>query len=1085
MKRFLNKRVDTQRNNVQGRFRILTTALLMLFVFTSQLYATPNVTIIQQQEIKGTVTGADNSPLPGVSILVVGTTNGAETDFDGNYSINANKGDVLQFSFVGMKTQTVTVGDDTTINITLADDASALDEVVVIGYGTRKKKDLTGAVSVISSEELTREVKMSPELSMQGKMAGINISNPGANPNARPEIRIRGVGTLGFNDPLYVIDGVPVIEGLSASELAFADDVRGGVNIMNLINPNDIESISVLKDASATAIYGVRASNGVILIQTKRGRKGKTKVTFSQSYGVQSLNKSYDVLNTQQYVDIHNEAWANNPDFGREKDEKFGSFYDPSSPNYLGNNPTYSSIDDAVNSAAVQDYNIGISGGSDVSNFAVGIGYAKQESVIFSTDFERYSFSINSDHKVTKWLKLGQSFRMALSRTEKEDQLVEDSFFRTTTLASPWQPFLDSSADGFASTGRNVIDGDGNTIYNELGYGNSTRANFLGRALYTNNRRTILRNLGSFYAEITPLKNLRLRGTLGIDHFSNGRETLLLPKNGLYNPTIGSVVDVTGSNFGIRRTENLNITTEFLIGYINSFGKHNFDLVLNAMDQKTHFNLEATGAKGTGITSWDQRRIKEGEHNGGTFKTRRGLIGYMGRLGYNFDSKYYVDATIRRDGSSIFGDGYKWGTFRAIGLAWRLSSEKFMENSTLFDDLKFRAGWGETGNQETRPFNYLSLINDNPAYALGPSVEGNGTIHSGIALGDFPILDTTWETSTTTNVGFDATLLDNRLNVTLEYYNRDTEGILQAIDIPQVIGALSKPVVNLATVENKGIEFQIGFNDKFGDIGFNASFNLTTVNNNVTKLYNDRPQGNDFNRIEVGYSLGYLYGYKTDGIFQTPAEVADWLATNSYGAFSTSQLAPGDFKYQDLHGQPTDADGPNAYRSIGPDNVIDNLDKTYLGKTIPGYFYGLSLGLDYKGFDFGLTFRGLGDVQKVNWEKMAGESLGTGGGNFFTTVNDRWTPTNASNTMPRTISQDPSGNNRFSDRWVEDASFFRLQNVQLGYTFGDNIIEKMHASNLRIHAGFSNAFVISSYSGLDPENDTTPTTFTVGFNIGF
>lgn len=1035
-----------------------------------------------QLQISGMVVDENGLALPGVSVVILGTTNGTATDFDGNYTIEANQGDVLEFSYLGMKTSQATVSVDTTINMTLVATASTLNEVVIIGYGTRRKKDLTGSIGVITSEDLTKEVKMTPELAIQGKMSGVFVSNPGADPNARPTIRIRGVGTLGFNDPLYVIDGVPITEANASSDSGRDATLRGNINIMNLINPDDIESISVLKDASATAIYGVRASNGVILIQTKRGRAGKTRVTFSQSYGVQNLRKRYDVLNTTDYVSLYNEAWANNTAIGRG-DDPFGALYDSSSPDYLGNNATYNWIDSAINSsAAIQNYNIGISGGSDKSNFAVGVGYTNQESVIFSSKFERYSFSINSDHKINNWLTLGQSYRMALSRTKREPLDVENLFL-DAVLINPWQPLFDSSSDGFALPGRDV-----GGSFTPNGYGNSTRDNFLGTSQFLYDTQSLLRNLGSFYAEITPLKNIRLRGTYSVDHYSNEYDRLFLPENNLYS-TQGGDLDSRGARFENRRTENLNLVAEFLVGYNNSFGKHNVDLIFNAMDQKTYWNVNSLSAINTGITSFDQRLIPEGLDPG--FKTsflerrRSGLQGYMGRFSYNYDSKYYIDGTVRHDGSSKFGPGYKWGTFPAIGVAWRVSSEKFMENATWLDDLKFRVGWGQTGNQETKPFGFLSLVNNNPTYALGSNGNpGEGNLNPAIALGDFPIIDTTWETSTSTNIAFDATMFDNRVTFTAEYYKKDTEGILQAINIPQVIGALNSPVVNLANVVNKGFEFQLGYNDQFGEIGFDVNFNLTTVDNDVTKLYNNSPQGSDLARIEVGYPIGYIYGYKTDGIFQTQQEVDAWLATNSSPG-NTGQLAPGDFIFQDLYGEPTAADGEFAYRSEGSDNVVNQLDRTYLGKTIPGYYYGLALGVDYKGFDLGLAFRGVGDVQKVNFERIAGESISNGGANFFTSVQNRWTPTNPSNTFPRAVADDPSGNNRLSDRWVEDADFFRLQNLQLGYTFGDNVLNGFGASNFRIYASFSNVFVITPYSGLDPEHDTTPTTMTLGFNIGF
>jgi TonB-linked SusC/RagA family outer membrane protein len=457
----------------------------------------------------------------------------------------------------------------------------------------------------------------------------------------------------------------------------------------------------------------------------------------------------------------------------------------------------------------------------------------------------------------------------------------------------------------------------------------------------------------------------------------------------------------------------------------------------------------------------------------------------MARLSYNFDSRYYLDGTIRRDGSSKFGEGFKWGTFPSVAAAWRVSSEPFMSNVNFINDLKFRAGWGQTGNQETRAFAFLSLVNFNPVYPTGSTGEpGQGNLNPAAVLGDFPILDLSWETVTTTNVGFDAYLFNNSLSLTVEYYDRLTEGILQSIDIPDVIGALNRPVVNLATVNNNGFEFVAGYNKRIGEVGLSANFNFTTVNNEVQKLYEDQPQGGE-QRIEVGFPINFIRGYRVGGIFQTQAEVDAWLANNTDPG-NDVQKAPGDFFFQDLYGAPTDEDIANGdYRSEGPDGIINQFDQDFLGNTIPGYFYGLGLNANYKGLDVGITFRGVGDVQRVNSIRRQGESVGAGGVNYLAAVRDRWTPSNPSTTIPRAISGDPSGNNRISDRWVEDAGFLRLQNVQLGYNFGQGTLDKLTATNLRVYVSASNVFVVSPYTGLDPENDSTPFIFVGGVNLGF
>ncbi|MBQ0736360.1 SusC/RagA family TonB-linked outer membrane protein [Aquimarina celericrescens] len=1061
-------------DNSNSRLRIIRGKLffVLLFFQLSSIYAeTHTKTAINnidvdnfsvQSLISGTVTDGNGSPLPGASVLVKGTSIGASTDFDGNYSIQASTNDILVFSYIGFIAQEVPVGSRTTINITLEEDASELDEIVVVGYGTRAKKDLTGAVSTLSADELSPQINSSPEFAIQGRLPGVFISNPGSNPNSRPDVRIRGVSTLGFNDPLYVIDGVPVIEGGAASNDARTQDNRGSINILNLINPNDIKSVTVLKDASATAIYGVRASNGVILIETKRGTKGRTNVNFSQRFGIQTLTKRYNTLSTSQYVDVANQAWTNNPAESRE-DDQFGSLYDPNSSEFLGNNPTFDWVDRGVrNTSVVQDYNVSITGGSDKSNYAVSVGYTGQEDVLFDTEFERYSFSINSDHKVTDWLKLGQSYRIAI--TDSPDEVVFDSnLFRTLTFAAPWQPIEDPNGpQGFATIG-----GPG-------GFGNGTIANYFGYAPFWEQRSLLIRNLGSVYAELNPLPGLKLRGTVSIDYYTNRRDQLRLPQSGLFREG-----PIQPDNFARRLTTNYNLTSEFLIGYNKNFGRHNFDVTLNVMDQKTQWDISNVAATNTGITSFEQRSIEEAlaaeNRSGFLVRNESGLQGYLARLSYNFDSKYYIDGTIRRDGSSKFADGFKWGTFPAFAVAWRISSEGFMQNLKWLNDLKIRAGYGQTGNQETRDFAFLSLVNNNPSYPTG-----DGTLNPGAALGDFPVIDTSWETVTSTNIGMDGTLFNNKLNFTAEYYFRETEDILQEIDIPLVIGALTKPVVNLATVENKGFELSMGYSDNFGKLGFNANVNLTTVKNEVTKLFNDTPQGSDQSRIALGQPIGYLYGFQTDGILQNEQEVQAYR-TAIDGTDRSNQAAPGDFRFRDLNTESDDViDG-----TPGADGRLTSQDRTYLGKTIPGYYYGINLGLDYKGFDLGVFFRGVGDVQKYNREKERGEAIGSIGNNYFTSVLDSWTPSNPSNDNPRIVASDPAANNRFSDRWVEDADFLRLQNLTLGYTFGPEILEKFRANNLRVYSTLSNVFVITPYTGLDPEDDTTPFTLTMGLNIGF
>ncbi|WP_178371489.1 SusC/RagA family TonB-linked outer membrane protein [Cyclobacterium lianum] len=1029
--------------------------------------------------ISGKVTDENGDPLPGATISVQGTAIGTVTGLDGSYSLTVPDGSIVVFSFIGYQSQRFTIENQTGIDVQMVQDESSLDEVVVIGYGTREKKDLTGAISQIDSEEITKTASMTPELAMQGRMAGVFVSNPGSDPNARPSIRIRGVSTLGYNDPLYVIDGVPLVEGGAASGDARTQDQRGNVNVFNLINPNDIESISVLKDASATAIYGVRASNGVILITTKRGAKGKPKVSISSRYGVQNVRNNWDVMNTKDYIDTYLDALNNNP--AASPDPNFFQFYDRNSTEYLGDNPYYTDawLEAArVENAVIQDHNVSITGGNEMSNYAVGAGFSGQENAMFSSSFKRYSAYVNSDHQITNWLKVGESFRFVYSQTADDSGAGLN-----TAFSAPWQPLYDPSGfRGYASPGRMVGD-----AFLSNGYGGATRNNFLAIADLNTVQRDMIRNIGSFYAEASPLEGLRLRGTFSFDQFTNTQQRFFDQRRGIFEANQGVPYTGEGNTYRRRINENVNIVKEFLIGYTRRFGRHNFDLILNAMDQQVQWNnTQLSVDQNSPLPAWDQRRIDEGwprEDKALLYeRSPSGLQGYMGRLSYNFDSKYYLDATVRRDGTSKFGPGFKWGTFPSFGAAWRLSSEDFIGQG-IIDDLKLRVGWGQTGNQETRDFAFLSLVNFNPVYALGSggNAIGDGTIQSAAALGDFPIVDMSWETVTTTNIGLDAMLLSNRLSMTVEYYQRYTDGILQAINIPQVIGALSQPVVNLANVDNRGFEFQGNFQDQIGDFTYSVGANLTTVRNRVSNLYQGRPSGGNSNRIEEGRPINFLWGYVTDGIFQTEEQVESWLEENEDPGFQV-QKSPGDIRFVDVQGPPAEG-ADNAFFSPEPDGRIDAFDQTYIGKSIPGYYYGINLGLNYQSFDFTIDFRGMGDVQSIFTNGL--QSVGSGGGNYLVDYLDRWTPENPSNTIPRAITDDPSGNNRIADRHVANAGFFRFQNFQLGYNVSGELLSRLGVSNFRAYLMGQNLFVFSPFPGLDPENDTTPTTFILGVNLGF
>jgi len=1030
-----------------------------------------------QKSISGKVSDETGQPLPGVTVILKGTTQGTVTNTDGTYNLsNIPDNSILVFSFVGMRTQEIQYTGQSSINVTMTTDAIGLEEVVAIGYGTRKKSDLTGAVAQIDEKTIKEGATMTPEMALQGRMAGVFVSSQGTNPNARPTIRIRGVSTLGNNDPLFVIDGVPITEFGAENQ-----------NPFTLINSNDIESISVLKDASATAIYGVRASNGVILIQTKRGKSGELRINLSASYGVQNIKERYDMLDTPDYVKYMREALANNT--VTQMDPKWKALYikDPSYPEgyYLGD-VTQSYAKDWQNemlnkNAPVQDYNLSISGGNEKSTYSFSGGYASQESAFKGNELSRYSFAVNSDHQLNSWFKVGETFRYAISSRDYPGLETPNSSSVSFQLPAPWMPvYRVDGPNGYTPHVRTLADGSST---GGQGYGPATADHALGQMSMVINKAFNNRALASFYAEVEPTEGLRLKGTVSYD-WNNQQSDFIINEGIGYFKTWGSPAS-EGNTYEDRSTNNRNLIKEFTVFYKKKIDNHSFDLVLNAMDQNILFDYSSVQQINFPFFDWDMRGVQSSAPSddkiAGSYIQRSALQGYMGRLSYNYNSKYYFDATVRRDGSSRFAPGYKWGTFPSFAAAWRISSESFMEGISWINDLKLRGGWGQTGNQETAEFSYISLMNINPSYATG-SGEGvwpDDNLNPGAYAAQFPVEDLSWETVSTTSLGFDGVFFNNKFDLTAEYYYRFTDNILQTANLTLLTGIPNYPKINLAQVSNKGIELSLGYHETFGEVKLDAVANLTTVKNKVEKLYVDQPGG-----VEVGLPINYIYGYVMESIFQTQEEVDAYKAAMQDNG-KMNQLAPGDIRFADLYGAPIEGGvGKEKFKSYESDNKVDSYDQTYLGKTIPGYFYGFNLTATYKQWDFGVTFRGIGDVQKVNSNRQSREDMRGTGSNMLASIKDRWTPDNHSTTMPRAIFNDPSDNRRFSSRWVEDAGFLRLDNLQLGYTLPGSLLNSVNIKGGRVSLSATNLFVLTPYTGIDPET-LIPTTVKLGLNLNF
>nr|PZN58498.1 MAG: hypothetical protein DIU61_00230 [Bacteroidota bacterium] len=1037
--------------------------------------------------VSGRIVDKDGTPLPGVNILEKGTTNGTTSDVDGQYTINvADENSILVFSFIGYAPQEIRVGTSTTINVVLQEDITNLSEVVVIGYGEREKKDVTGAISSMDSEDISKSMAMTPELAMQGRMAGVFVSTPSGSPFARPNIQIRGVATWGHASPLYVIDGIPMYEVAESDPNAGSQDIRSPINFMTAINPHDIESISVLKDASAGAIYGMRASNGVIIITTKKGKSGAPRVEFNAQRGVQNVAKTFDVLNTADYAALYREVYANNPT------ATMPSVFDPNSPDFLGNSPTYNWQDALLNKdAIIEDYSLRVSGGSESTTYYVSAGYGRTEGSLIENYLERLSVASNITSKVSRVIETGMNVKLSVNKAL--DNTGTDLGYVSRT--PPWQPIYDpSDPTGYAPAvswefvpnpdfDPNLVNPGpaqipvGDPVFL---YGPHTYANVFGQQATSERTFDLFRTMGNVYLQVEPITGLKIKGSVAADYHFVLRKEWSEYSGWRFSQTPGNPYNghdgTAKGSYGERQSRNLNVVKEVTINYNRSFGDHNIDLVLNGMDQEATWRYTDASSGQINYLDPNFRNVGNNPPFNGTFTGRKPerMQGYLARISYKFQDRYYFDATVRRDGASLFPPDYRWGTFPAFAAGWRVSSMPFFQalNASFITDLKIRGGWGELGNKSvTTGFAYLSGVSGTPDYSLG-SGNGNpyGTQFVASALPNFPNFELTWERVRTTNVGFDAVLLNDHVTFTAEYYNRFTEGLIQSVSLPPSSGIEVPTDLNIGNVRNTGVEFQIGYNNTFGRLGFNVSGNLTTVKNRVLRLYKGTPFGGEGGRIQEGYPMAYLWGYKVGGVFQNTDEIAQWKSQYVDGVGANNQV-PGDMYFLDIYGNPE----PGQIVNPEPDGIINNNDRTYLGKTIAGYYYGLNLGFTYAGFDLSIFLQGVGDLQKYNYQRAGGEGMSSSGANQWATTLNRWTGEGTSTTMPRAVFDDPNSNNRFSDRFVEDAGFLRVKNVQLGYNVPSSFLAKTGViSSVRLYLSGTNLLTFTEWTGPDPENDVFP-----------
>ncbi|WP_189361990.1 SusC/RagA family TonB-linked outer membrane protein [Algibacter mikhailovii] len=987
---------------------------LMLFM---ALLAGTALASAQNLSISGTITDENNQPLAGANVLVKNTSNGAQTDFDGNFSISAATDAILVISYMGFVTQEIPVNGKTTINAILIEDASQLDEVVIVGYGKQKKSDLTGAVAQVGSKEIEKYTYSDATQALQGRMAGVNVSQQGGAPGANSVITIRGTGTFSNNGPLFVIDGM----------------ITGS---MDSVNPNDIESVSVLKDASATAIYGSRAANGVVIVTTKKGKKGQVSIELDTNYGFDKVINEVDWADARQYVDIVNRA--NDTDGVPRKPANDTEF----DPNYTSN-----LYDDSFRTAGVSNTNLRMSGGGDHSAYALSLSHLDKEGIVKSSEFERTTARINTSldkghFKMEANVGLTRTINRPNVYFNKERNLLPT--IRLRNDAGEWS--ADDRADRGITTAYGAFYGQG-TITNELAL-----AELEQRKVKTN------RVIGNIAGSYEIIEGLTYKLNLGVESAARNNFRFSPDEQVIYD---GS--NKATSEFFEENSNTFNTLIENTLNYNKTFNKHKIDVLAGFTQQENNRRFLGVNAiNATNGISVGQAFSKDNLQSSTGQDITSSIQSYFGRLNYTYDDRYLLTASIRRDGSSFFKEDLRWGEFPSFAIGWNLSNEQFMENFDALTNIKLRAGYGEIGSNNVNAYVTEPSINLFSTYVLGnPSSRETGyAVTRGVNENIF------WETTKTTNVGLEFNAFKSKLNITLDYFIKKSEDILVDIQLPLYTGFANRIPFNRGSIENKGFEFLATYSDSFGDFNFSVTGNFSTLDNKVTSLGGQAPivgggftsNGLQGTRTDIGEPIGSFYGYVTDGIYQTDAE-AD-AANDQEGSPQA-----GDLKFKDFDG-----------------NGIDPEDRRYLGSPIPNFEYGLNISADYKNFDLSLFFNG------VSGNKILNSSIYRGyfdfNGNYLADATNAWTPSNTNTNVPRNTQVDPGFNRRMSDFYLENGAYFRLRNAQIGYTLPDNVLEKIKLQKIRLYFSGTNVFTISDYSGYYPEIGRNSRGGTSQFNNG-
>ncbi len=1016
----------------------LLTLMLFACVFAAQAAPGKDGADAIARTITGTVTSSTGEPLAGVSVQVPGTLSATTTDEQGQFSIVVeDNATVLRFTFVGMANQDVDIVGKTTVNVTMSAANSTLDDVIVVGYGTQRRALVTGAVSSVNGKVLNELPALSVSQALQGRAPGIQVTNNGS-PGTEPIVRIRGISSISFaSDPLYVVDGFPT------GDLA-------------TIDTRDIESVDVLKDASAAAIYGSRASSGVIMVTTKKGRRdGKLAVNLDSYVGFQTVTSRLDLMNTEQFMKY---AVA-------YRGSQIPRLSDPliNEPVYPGATQTYGQTntdwqDAYFRTGYMTQHNLGLSGGNEVSRFYASAGFTDQEGTSPAVGYRRYNFRINSDHILSKVFTFGQNLYVAHG-----DQAYDNNETQSRTnivnviKMMPHIPVYDPTSNG----GYRGVDAprDGGDPTNPV-----EDAELKNRG----NRRRV-KVFGTAYLDINFASWLKFRSTFGVD-YANSLDYR-------FSPIFSNNGTVAGSSATLATiTNNRNISTVMLytqqLTFEKTFGEHHINAI--AVYEQQNQNTKAENANGRQASN--ELRTLNNAMNPfvQTLVGENALISYLGRVNYDFKNKYILSVAMRRDGLSVWAPGKKWASFPSGSIGWRIDQEEFMQNQKTISEMKLRAGYGVTGLNGAILGNtpWLVSVAANSAYYPFNNVQTAGATSSIPGLGN---QDLEWEKTKQVNIGLDLGLLNNKITLSAEYYNRKTDNLILSVPLPPSFGFINTTVnQNVGAMTNSGLEFQLGYNQRQGDFKWNASANLSFVTNEVTRLAEgvtniEAGADNDFGasaitNTRVGEAIQSFFGWEVEGIFQSAAEVAAH-------ATQTAGTAAGDLKFRDQ-----DKNG-----------VIDVNDRVFLGSFIPKMSYGVNLGASYHNFDLSLFFQGVQGNKIYNATRVVTEGMVR----FFnagTQVLNAWTPTNTNTDIPRAISSDPNQNSRPSTRFLEDGSYLRLKNVMLSYNIPATALKSLTngtVRNVRVYVSGQNLLTFTKYSGYDPEvgNRTPNSSLTNGIDF--